>query len=304
MNNKALFLIKWSKELYLGILMLAESLKSFVQLCIKFCWEFVSLKMEAPWTIILLMYATPLLLVEAGYFNGGPGLNELAISSEIAPTRACSVIGNIDTLLQCFTGCMKRFRRFYMFGRNSATLTCFCCKDPPQLPLPGTVFNTYIARQYTFLFAKWNIFCWMFLCFLNHNQMILLGVQNDIGILYTSTYLFFRFDHKNILSLNNTIYVINCYHNSHFAAVLWLHNFKHRKKCFQRHDLCNCDFSAPCPLSYSEYTYGYLNICLRFVSNLMTYPMASSVCQQDGGDLVRLDSQRKFDIFQEFVGES
>lgn len=237
MNNKALFLIEWSKELYLGILMLAESLKSFVQLCIKFCWEFISLKMEAPWTIILLMYATPLLLVEAGYFNGGPGLNELAISSEIAPTRACSVIGNIDTLLQCFAGCMKRFRRFYMFGRNSATLTCFCCKDPPQLPLPGTVFNTYIARQFTFLFAKWNIFCWMFRCFLNHNLMIFLGVQNDIGILYTSTYLIFRFDHKNLLSLNSTIYVINCYHNSHFAAVLWLHNFKHRKKCFQRHDL-------------------------------------------------------------------
>ncbi|XP_052694764.1 uncharacterized protein LOC128173079 [Crassostrea angulata] len=162
--------------------------------------------MEAPWTIILLMYATPLLLVEAGYFNGGPGLNELAISSEIAPTRACSVIGNIDTLLQCFAGCMKKFRHFYMFGRNSATLTCFCCKDPPQLPLPGTVFNTYIA--------------------------------------------------------------------------------------------------PPCPLSYSEYTYGYLNICLRFVSNLTTYPMASSVCQQDGGDLVRLDSQRKFDIFQEFVANS
>lgn len=144
----------------------------------------------------------------------------------------------------------------------------------------------------------------MFRCFLNHIQMIFLGVQNDIGILYTSTYLIFRFDHKNLLSLNSTIYVINCYHNSHFAAVLWLHNFKHRKKCFQRHDLCNCDFSAPCPLSYSEYTYGYLNICLRFVSNLMTYPMASSVCQQDSGDLVRLDSQRKFDIFQEFVGES
>lgn len=113
-----------------------------------FFGKVTSLKMEAPWTVLLLMCVSPLLLsVEAGYFNGRPALDELAISSEIAPTRACSVIGNIDTLLQYFSGCMKRFRHFYMFGRNSATLTCFCCKEPPGILLPGTIFDTYITRE-------------------------------------------------------------------------------------------------------------------------------------------------------------
>lgn len=121
--------------------------KSSVRCCFFFVGNSTSLKMEAPWTVLLLIYVTPLVSVEAGYFNGRPGLDELAISSEIAPTRACSVIGNIDTLLQCFSGCMKRFRHFYMFGRNSVTLTCFCCKDPPGIPLPGTIFDTYITRE-------------------------------------------------------------------------------------------------------------------------------------------------------------
>lgn len=121
--------------------------KSSVRFCF-FVGNVTSLKMEAPLTVLLL-YVTLLLLlsVQAGYFNGRPGLDKLAISSEIAPTRACSVIGNIDTLLQCFSGCMKRFRYFYMFGRSSVSLTCFCCKEPPGIPLPGTIFDTYITRE-------------------------------------------------------------------------------------------------------------------------------------------------------------
>lgn len=71
---------------------------------------------------------------------------------------------------------------------------------------------------------------------------------------------------------------------------------------FIANNLCRFNL-APCPQSYTEFTYGHLDICLRFVSDLMKYPMATSVCEQDGGDLIKLDSQRKFDIFQDFVGK-
>lgn len=113
-----------------------------------FRWECNIFKNGSPIdSLTFVRYPVVLLSVQAGYFNGRPGLDKLAISSEIAPTRACSVIGNIDTLLQCFSGCMKRFRYFYMFGRSSVTLTCFCCKEPPGISLPGTIFDTYITCE-------------------------------------------------------------------------------------------------------------------------------------------------------------
>lgn len=59
---------------------------------------------------------------------------------------------------------------------------------------------------------------------------------------------------------------------------------------------------AACPRSHAEYTYGHLEICLRFVPDQQKYPMGTSVCQQDGGDLIKLDSQRKFENFQHFLG--
>lgn len=108
--------------------------------------------------------------------------------------------------------------------------------------------------------------------------MILFGVLSDIGIFYISIYLIFRFDYKNILFLNSIIYVINCYYNFYFVVVFWLYNFKYRKKCFKRYDLCNCDFLVLCLLSYFEYIYGYLNICFCFVLNLMMYLMVLFVC--------------------------
>lgn len=48
----------------------------------------------------------------------------------------------------------------------------------------------------------------------------------------------------------------------------------------------NTYITPPCPQSYSEYPYRHLDICLRFVPDQQKYPMATSVCQQDGGDLI------------------
>lgn len=84
---------------------------------------------------------------DAGYFNGRPGNDEFAISADIAPSGSCSAIGQIDTLLQCFKECLGAFRTFYMFSRDSVTLSCLCCKDPPSFSLPGNAWNTYIPRQ-------------------------------------------------------------------------------------------------------------------------------------------------------------
>lgn len=93
------------------------------------------LNMAIFWMSVLLSYI--FVSSDAGYFNGRPGNDEFAISADIAPSGSCSAIGQIDTLLQCFKECLGAFRTFYMFSRDSVTLSCLCCKDPPSFSLPG-----------------------------------------------------------------------------------------------------------------------------------------------------------------------
>ncbi|XP_061190272.1 uncharacterized protein LOC133198147 [Saccostrea echinata] len=59
---------------------------------------------------------------------------------------------------------------------------------------------------------------------------------------------------------------------------------------------------AHCPSAYAVYDYTHFNICLRYISISANYTEAVSRCQQDGGDLVRIDSFQKYDIFKGHIG--
>lgn len=96
----------------------------------------------------------------------------------------------------------------------------------------GQMFCCFSKPHIENFFCQWSIIS---SCFPN-------SVKNGIDRLYTHPIL--RFDHINLLSLNNTIYVGNFYYlennwRAHFAESrhLWVHTFKHRNICLQRHDL-------------------------------------------------------------------
>ncbi|XP_048751416.1 uncharacterized protein LOC125663154 [Ostrea edulis] len=57
-----------------------------------------------------------------------------------------------------------------------------------------------------------------------------------------------------------------------------------------------------CPQGYTTHQYTYFKICLKYVSVYVKYPDAVNHCNADGGDLIRIDSQQKFDIFKTHLG--
>ena len=61
---------------------------------------------------------------------------------------------------------------------------------------------------------------------------------------------------------------------------------------------------APCPEDYTEFSYDHRDICLRYRPEVKSYPEATTECQAEGGDLIKVDSQRKMDIFKDFVCKS
>ncbi|XP_062592821.1 uncharacterized protein LOC134254313 [Saccostrea cucullata] len=58
-----------------------------------------------------------------------------------------------------------------------------------------------------------------------------------------------------------------------------------------------------CPQGYTFYRTSVFTTCLKYVSTEVNYKEAVSSCKQDGGDLIRIDSQEKFDIFKNHAGQ-
>ena len=104
-----------------------------------------------------LVFPVFFFVCDSGYCNGRPNWDELASPIDVAPSKACVAVTQIDTDLQCFFECMKRMRNFYMFSRQTVTLMCFCCKDTPNVPFLGPNWKSFRARKKTnwfFLFWK------------------------------------------------------------------------------------------------------------------------------------------------------
>lgn len=56
-----------------------------------------------------------------------------------------------------------------------------------------------------------------------------------------------------------------------------------------------------CPVGYKEVTSNANKTCLRFVDTPTHYPYATINCKEDGGDLVKLDTEPLKDVFLDFI---
>ncbi|XP_022311379.2 uncharacterized protein LOC111116676 [Crassostrea virginica] len=56
-----------------------------------------------------------------------------------------------------------------------------------------------------------------------------------------------------------------------------------------------------CKEEYVTYNYTDFQICVKYVSDLTTYPEAVKHCRADGGDLFRIDTALKYDIFKDLL---
>ncbi|XP_062602934.1 uncharacterized protein LOC134264654 [Saccostrea cucullata] len=63
------------------------------------------------------------------------------------------------------------------------------------------------------------------------------------------------------------------------------------------------DEMSPCPEGYTTYNYTYFEICLMYVPVNSKYPDAVENCKENGGDLIKIDSLEKYDIFKSFSGQ-
>lgn len=61
---------------------------------------------------------------------------------------------------------------------------------------------------------------------------------------------------------------------------------------------------APCADGYRAYDFMLHQICLKYVPVHSTYSSAKLSCDAEGGDLIKIASQKKFDIFKRHHGMS
>ena len=58
-----------------------------------------------------------------------------------------------------------------------------------------------------------------------------------------------------------------------------------------------------CKDGYVTYNYTDFQICLKYVPDSVRYSQAKVYCEADGGDLIRIDSTLKYDIFKNMLSK-
>lgn len=58
----------------------------------------------------------------------------------------------------------------------------------------------------------------------------------------------------------------------------------------------------PCANGYVSYDVMSYQICLKYYPVPVTYESARALCQTEGADLIKIDSQEKFDVFKDYHG--
>ncbi|XP_062587783.1 uncharacterized protein LOC134249445 [Saccostrea cucullata] len=58
----------------------------------------------------------------------------------------------------------------------------------------------------------------------------------------------------------------------------------------------------PCPSGYTTIMNTFYEICVKYVPTPTMYDDAVSRCNEDGGDLFKIDSEKKYEIFKELLG--
>lgn len=70
---------------------------------------------------------------------------------------------------------------------------------------------------------------------------------------------------------------------------------------FTGSDLLGHQWNSFVPHGYVTFNFTDTQICLKYVTTPATYPEATKHCQADGGDLIRLDSNLKYDILTDYL---
>ena len=60
--------------------------------------------------------------------------------------------------------------------------------------------------------------------------------------------------------------------------------------------------SGLCKDGYVTYNYTDFQICLKYVPDSVRYTQARAHCEAEGGDLIRIDTTLKYEIFKEMLG--
>ncbi|XP_056003331.1 uncharacterized protein LOC130049548 [Ostrea edulis] len=130
-------------------------------------------------------------------------------------------------------------------------------------------------------------------------------------------------DFDNKLSSNSLLYqnlidsLITCSMMCFMrGSVCGCHSFNSLQKICRLHEYCchskttindvswkyyKSHHDIKCPNEYTKMTNIGVGVCLKFVTTPTGYLNAAIFCQQIGGNLIRLDSHEKFDIFQQFI---
>ena len=61
--------------------------------------------------------------------------------------------------------------------------------------------------------------------------------------------------------------------------------------------------SASCQDGYAAYIAPEFQVCLKFVPVSSVHTKAKEHCEAEGGDLIRIDSTLKYDIFKQMLGK-
>ena len=61
--------------------------------------------------------------------------------------------------------------------------------------------------------------------------------------------------------------------------------------------------SGVCKDGYVTYNYTDYQICLKYVPDSVRYTQARAHCEAEGGDLIRIDTTLKYDIFKEILSK-
>ena len=61
--------------------------------------------------------------------------------------------------------------------------------------------------------------------------------------------------------------------------------------------------SGLCKDGYVTYYYADFQICLKYVPDSVRYTQARAHCEAEGGDLIKIDTTLKYDIFKELLSK-
>ena len=61
--------------------------------------------------------------------------------------------------------------------------------------------------------------------------------------------------------------------------------------------------SGLCKDGYVTYNYTDFQICMKYVPHSVQYTLARAHCREEGGDLIKIDTTLKYDIFKELLSK-